>query len=285
MQVECPPMNKRATATLAGMEVIEVQVPANVSLPTSRQQLANITMFWEGEVLVEEPDRPPIHVGKGEALYQPPLFACAQRFVTDCTIVTIEIQDEKISEFFRVLVDPPALIRIPTGQLGHITESIRRELHEARCGRSIVLASLVTQLIVMGARSAQAGESRCIPDYIRQAREILRASYATQPPLGEIAMRLGLSREHLARQFHSYLGLTVSEFVRSVRIDRVKELLTDQTLSLSYVALRAGFYDQSHMTRTFKMATGMTPRQYGRSLYAADTRTVRHRLPAGGRMS
>jgi AraC-like DNA-binding protein len=266
MHLQCPPMNKRVTATLPGMEVVEVQVAANVSLPASRQRLGNITMFWEGEVVVEEPERPDIRFGTGEMLYHPAHFVCGERFVTDCILVTIEVDEEKSRELFTVLADPLAPIRLPTKQLGHITAAIRRELHDSRFGRSMVLSSLVTQLIVMGSRSAEALDGRGVPDSVRRVQQIIRAGYDTTPSPAEMARVLGVSREHMARNFRCHVGMTISEFIRSVRIDRTKELLTDPSLCLSNVALRSGFYDQSHMSRAFKLATGMTPRQYRRSL-------------------
>jgi AraC-like DNA-binding protein len=259
-------MNKRVTATLPGMEVVEVQVAANVSLPASRQRLGNITMFWEGEVVVEEPERPDIRFGTGEMLYHPAHFVCGERFVTDCILVTIEVDEEKSRELFTVLADPLAPIRLPTKQLGHITAAIRRELHDSRCGRSMVLSSLVTQLIVMGSRSAEAMDGRGIPDSVQRVQQIIRAGYDTTPSPAEIAHLLGVSREHMARNFRYHVGMTISEFIRSVRIDHAKELLTDLSLCLSNVALGSGFYDQSHMSRAFKLATGMTPCQYRRSL-------------------
>jgi AraC-like DNA-binding protein len=272
MHVQFPPMNRRVTATLDGMEVVEVQVPAGVCLSARQQQLGNITLFWEGEVLVEGRDGPPIRVGTGEMLYHPPFFACAETFVTGSVMVIIELEEQKRLELFSVLADPLSPIRFPTKHLEHITADIRRELHDSRSGRSLVLSSLVTQLVVLGARSAENTAGREIPDLIQRVQRIIRAAFAAPPALAEIARLLGVSREHLARTFRCHVGMSISEFVRSVRIAHLKELLTDPTLCLGSVALRSGFYDQSHMNRTFKISTGMTPSQYRRSLrYDGDT--------------
>jgi len=257
-------MSKRVTATLEGMELVEVGVPARVCLSRKNQQLGNITILWEGEVLVEEADGPPIRVGPGEILCHPPFFACAERFVNDCVMVVIEIEEQKRRELFSVFADPLAPARLSTKHLEHITAGIRRELHDSRCGRSMVLSSLVTELVVLGARSACTECTRDLPDSVQRVQEIIRAGFAAPLSPVEIARMIGVSREHLARTFRSYVGMTISEFVRSVRIAYSKELLADATLCLGSVALRSGFYDQSHLTRTFKTATGMTPSEYRR---------------------
>jgi AraC family transcriptional regulator len=46
------------------------------------------------------------------------------------------------------------------------------------------------------------------------------------------------------------------------RIEAAKHLLEGAAVSLSEVAYRAGFADQSHLTRVFQRATGMTPARY-----------------------
>src|ERR1041385_8026113 len=137
VHVRFPPMSKRVTATLDGMELVEVEVPAHVCLSGKNQRLGNITILWQGEVLVEEADGPPIRVGPGEMLYHPPLFTSAERFVNDSVMVVIEIEEPKRRELFSVLADPLAPARLSTKHLEHITAGIRRELHDSRCGRSM----------------------------------------------------------------------------------------------------------------------------------------------------
>jgi AraC family transcriptional regulator len=46
------------------------------------------------------------------------------------------------------------------------------------------------------------------------------------------------------------------------RIEAAKHLLEGAAVSLSEVAYRAGFADQSHLTRVFHRATGLTPARY-----------------------
>ena len=260
-------MSSRATATLDGMEVVEVHVPADVVV-ISRQPSARLTMLWEGEVVIEDPGLPPVRAAAGDVLYHPPGFACSARFVTECIMLTVEIAEVKMQEFVTVLADPAGPLLLPARHLGHITAGIRRELHGSRPGRAMVLASLITQLVVLAARSAAVTLGRRLPDCVERVRELLRVSYAAPPSPVEIARMMGVSREHLTRNFRAHVGMTISEFVRSVRIDRARDLLVDPILSLGVVALNSGFYDQSHMNRTFRMALGMTPSQYRRSLHS-----------------
>jgi len=77
--------------------------------------------------------------------------------------------------------------------------------------------------------------------------------------LSTLAGLAGVHRVHVARAFRDHLGCTVGDFVRRLRVQRACELLTGTTIPLSDVAMRAGFFDQSHMTRVVKRFLGVTP--------------------------
>ena len=52
------------------------------------------------------------------------------------------------------------------------------------------------------------------------------------------------------------------EYVLSLRVQEAQRLLTTTTHSVGEIASATGFYDQSHFTRRFNKAVGMTPLAY-----------------------
>jgi AraC family transcriptional regulator len=64
------------------------------------------------------------------------------------------------------------------------------------------------------------------------------------------------------RAFKEGTGLPPHRFVLNERIDLAKRLLLDRALSISEVALRAGFATPSHFATTFRRLTHATPRAY-----------------------
>jgi transcriptional regulator GlxA family with amidase domain len=48
------------------------------------------------------------------------------------------------------------------------------------------------------------------------------------------------------------------------RVDRAKDLMRATGTPLAEIAFACGFADQSHFTRMFSQATGMTPREWRR---------------------
>jgi AraC family transcriptional regulator len=81
--------------------------------------------------------------------------------------------------------------------------------------------------------------------------------------LADLAAVARLSPYHFARQFRAATGLPPHQFVLARRIDRAKQLLQGgDGSSLSEVAARAGFSDQSQFSRHFKRLVGVTPGQF-----------------------
>ncbi len=68
----------------------------------------------------------------------------------------------------------------------------------------------------------------------------------------------GLSRYTLARQFRACLGTSPHRYLVLRRLDRARAMLGQGT-PVAEVALACGFADQSHLTRRFKQACGVTP--------------------------
>jgi AraC-like DNA-binding protein len=68
----------------------------------------------------------------------------------------------------------------------------------------------------------------------------------------------GVSRFQVIRDFRKAIGLTPASYIRDRRL-RCAGGLIDQGMGLADAAMAAGFADQSHLSRTFRAAHGMTP--------------------------
>ena len=74
--------------------------------------------------------------------------------------------------------------------------------------------------------------------------------------------RTGLSRRALERRFKARTGRTLQEEAHDIRLDRIKQLLSETDLKLDAIARKAGFRYIGHMCSLFKRRTGMTPSEY-----------------------
>jgi AraC-like DNA-binding protein len=78
-----------------------------------------------------------------------------------------------------------------------------------------------------------------------------------------VAARLGVSEATLRRRFRSATGKTLKRFHTELKVRMAMELLeANRRLSLKELAEHLGFYDQFHLSKTFKAVTGSSPREY-----------------------
>jgi len=99
--------------------------------------------------------------------------------------------------------------------------------------------------------------------YVNKAMEVIEAEYARDLSIAEVAGRVGVSADHLTRQFNRLLGITPSEYLRRFRFARAIELLRRRT-PVGDVCRQTGFAHMSHFSREFKATFGMTPSEYAR---------------------
>jgi len=97
---------------------------------------------------------------------------------------------------------------------------------------------------------------------IRPAINYIDANYDKPMTLAEIARVSHLSVSRLAHVFKEQMGITIIDYVTSVRIERAKQLLLATDQSCTEVCFEVGYNNQSYFTRTFKALVGMTPRQF-----------------------
>jgi|GEM_PF-6505994 AraC-like DNA-binding protein len=83
--------------------------------------------------------------------------------------------------------------------------------------------------------------------------------------LDRVAAHVGLSSGYLRQAFKEARGVTLSDHLHRLRIERIKELLEHSDRPVSRLIERSGFQTKSHFYSAFKEATGLTPDQYRRS--------------------
>ena len=97
-----------------------------------------------------------------------------------------------------------------------------------------------------------------------QALGYIRDNLSADLSLAKLASLEGLSVYHFSRTFRAETGLSPRQFIINERVSRAKRFLKS-SLSISEVAQRVGFANQSHFTHYFKRVTGQTPNQFRNS--------------------
>jgi len=137
------------------------------------------------------------------------------------------------------------------------------KLEEANCG--LTVAMLLTGLFSDMERT-QERFSKKIPLWVYKIREVLNDAPTENWTLFNLAAYLDIHPVHLSRGFSKYFNCTLGEYLRKIKLGKALSMLTDRTCSLTTIALRSGFSDQSHFIRSFKDVLYIKPAEYRKLL-------------------
>ena len=77
-----------------------------------------------------------------------------------------------------------------------------------------------------------------------------------------ISAKLGYDYTYLANVFSEVKGMTIQQYIIINKIERVKELLLYDELTLTDIAYRLHYSSVAHLSNQFKKITGLTPTFY-----------------------
>lgn len=80
-----------------------------------------------------------------------------------------------------------------------------------------------------------------------------------------LANSISISPAYFSVLFKKHTGLTLTDYILKLRLDRAKEILRDSSMKVSDVARIVGFADPYYFTRMFKKEIGLSPREYRKS--------------------
>jgi two-component system response regulator YesN len=98
----------------------------------------------------------------------------------------------------------------------------------------------------------------------RKMFEYINRNFTNKITAEEVARMAKLSISRALHLLKEETGLSLSEYIKKLRIDYGKYLLLNTDMNLADIAIETGFFDQSHFTKTFKEGEKMTPSDFRR---------------------
>lgn len=103
------------------------------------------------------------------------------------------------------------------------------------------------------------------PGWLAPLQALLHDHCQPLPDLAGLRRLAGVSREHLARSLRRHLGLSPSQFLNRCRTRRLAQsLLAERGRSVRDLAADQGFSSLTYAARCFRLAFGMSPREWRR---------------------
>lgn len=120
--------------------------------------------------------------------------------------------------------------------------------------------------VVLGASLWPACDRIGFPSWALKARELLHDRCTESLSIAELALELALHPVYFTRAFRALFRCTPSRYRTRCRLQRAIALSRNPRVPLADVALRAGFFDQSHLARAFQKEFGIAPSAYRKHL-------------------
>lgn len=155
-----------------------------------------------------------------------------------------------------------------------------RELGDQALGATSATHGLLDALFVFALREIAARENPGTPGWhhaiadrpIRQVLTLMHGNLGHGWTLEDLGRQVGLSRSALAERFRSAMGDTPLNHLRTLRMQKAMQLLSETRQTLEQVAQSVGYQDAFGFSKVFKRTTGQAPRQF-REQDAADRQT------------
>ena len=121
---------------------------------------------------------------------------------------------------------------------------------------------------ILGDGSTESGnvQELVAPSTIRKIMDEIKEHYTENITLTGLAEKYSISVSYLSELLKEHLQLSFSEYISSKRIQKAKELLADDSLSIEQIAEQTGYNDYFYFTKVFKKNTGISPSKYRKNL-------------------
>jgi len=94
---------------------------------------------------------------------------------------------------------------------------------------------------------------------IGRARAFIEARHSEQLSLEDVAREVNISAYYFSRVFRKSIGMTFTEYLARLRVEKVKQLLINPGKRVSEAAFEAGFQSLSQFNRVFLRIAGESP--------------------------
>ena len=113
-------------------------------------------------------------------------------------------------------------------------------------------------------------------DFLNKVSEIIEENISNEQfGVSELAREIGMSRSNLLRKIKKLTKLSVSQFIRQVRLKNAMEMLRQTSLTVSEISYKVGFSSTSYFIKCFHDYYGYPPGEVGkRDLYESDSTQI-----------
>ncbi|EDY19072.1 transcriptional regulator, AraC family [Chthoniobacter flavus Ellin428] len=210
---------------------------------TAQNEAKTVTCFaglCETAVPLKAGDQLIGYLRTGEVLPQPPTAQSYMKVVRQLEKLGAKVDSEKLREaYFHSRVFSP-------------------KRYEA----VLKLLQIFAQHLSMMANQVVFRSENAEPPNIARARQFIDEHHGEDLSLAAVAQAAHMSTFYFCKQFKKATGLSFTEYLGRVRVEKAKEQLLKPHMRVSEVAYEVGFQSLTHFNRVFKKLNGESPTTY-----------------------
>jgi len=166
------------------------------------------------------------------------------------------------------------VVELPDGSgAAYAMERLIADMNAGRLG-SVPLAAEQLYAFFVTTWTQLEGRETGVTAPVRQLRELIRSRFREPVNIKELCGGIGLSREHLSREFRRVYGVEPGAYLRRLRLEAAETFLRQTLLCLDEVAARTGFSGGRQLARFFRQQTGCTPAHFREAARGAPEKTT-----------
>lgn len=237
-----------------------------------------ISFMISGERLIYSPNFTTI-VQAGEIVFIPKNLYRRTTYISNAPYerIIIKFNDSMIDELLEVIgkkafddLCQEHVIRLTAAArkkvYGYLME-IENEWNHYNDYSELLIKGLLNRLIITCLRErvltgANAINTEKKHTYLLDAIQYIKGHLRENPSLEETAHRINISPSYLSKIFVNHLHTPYSTFLLNEKITYAQKLLVETKLSMTEIAIEAGFTSNAYFSDCFKRVTGISPLQF-----------------------
>ena len=245
--------------------LLESLYPPNQKYSKHSHECATLCLVLQGH-FTEIHGRQSLSCAPSTLLFYPAGEAHAESFHnlnSRCFVIEIKPSWLERLDHFSSEINQPANFQ------GGKASGLAVRIYQEFCARdefsTLAIEGLLLELVAEISRSTRQDKSS--PNArIELVKELIHAQFRESLRLTMMAEQVGMHPVYLAQEFRRAYHSSVGEYVRRLRVEFACSELSKPDNPISEIATTAGFFDQSHFTRTFKQLMGVTPAAFRKTL-------------------
>jgi AraC-like DNA-binding protein len=249
---------------LDGFVLTEAKHKPALSLQRHMHEYACITMVLQGSY-TERLGRHREECRSRSLIFKPPGEDHADDYgQAGAHSLVVEVTPRKLTAIRASSQALDEVFHARSGALSGMAIRIYKEFKLMDSASPLSIEGLVLEILGQMTRQKLTETETSRPHWLATARDFIHDHFAEPVSLATVAAAVDVDPAHLSRVFRKHFRSTMGNYIRRIRIEKAMEDLLASEKSIAEIALRVGFYDQSHLNNSFKSVIGITPAEFRR---------------------